>query len=154
MRLICLALLVLGMSTSVFAQGRPEKEICREIQEGCAEIDSPEIVELKLIFNSIAGDLSFWLDLRQDFNDAGETNRRFNAFNDNITTLQIARDAVDDDVVKSLLQTKIDATIKRRDELHSTEPGSKREQAAGAENIISQLNLQLNAVDAAIRDLE
>ncbi len=142
-KLIVLALLV---ATSAFAQGRPEKEI--------TEADSPEVVELKLVFNSLVGDLTFWLDLRNDFDNSGAVNKRFDDFNDEISVLQTVKDVVVDDVVKNLFQTKIDATTKRRDTLHSTKAGSKREQAGGAGNIISQLNLQLNAVDAAIRDIQ
>ena len=148
-----LILLILLVAAPTFTQERPEKEICLEIREGCTEIDSAEVVELKLMFNSIIGDLDFWLDLRRDFDNAEEVNRRFNAFNDNIATLQIVKDATDDAVVKNLFQTKIDVTTKRRDKLHSTELGSSREQAGNAGNIISQLNFQLNSVDAAIRDL-
>ena len=146
-------LLILLVAAPTFTQERLEKEICLGIQEGCTEIDSAEVVELKLMFNSIVGDLNFWLDLRRDFDNAEEVNRRFNAFNDSIATLQIVKDATDNAVVKNLFQTKIDVTTKRRDELHSMEPGSSREQAGGAGNIISQLNFQLNSVDAAIRDL-
>ena len=145
--------LILLVATSTFAQGRPPKEICLEIRAGCAAVDSEEVVELKIVFNSVVGDLNFWLDLQRDFNNAGQVNKRFNDFNDRIAVLQTAKDAVEGDVVKNLFQGKIDATAKRRDRLHSTEAGSKREQAGGAQNIIAQLNRQLNDVDAAIRDL-
>lgn len=144
--------LMLLVAASTFAQ-RPPKEICLEIREGCTEVDSPEVIELKLVFNSLVGDLDFWLDLRRDFDNAGEVDKRFDDFNAQITVFETVKDVVDDDVVKNLFQTKIDATTKRRDDLHSTKAGSKREQAGGAGNIISQLNLQLNAVEAAIRDI-
>ncbi len=138
---------------SALAQGRPPKEICLEIGPGCSEIDSEEVVELKIVFNSLVGDLTFWLNLKQDFNNAGKVTQRFNDFNDKIAVLQTVKDAVANNVIKNLFQIKIDATIRRRDELHSVEVGSKREQAGGAGDIIAQLSLQLNAVDAAIRDL-
>ena len=141
---------VLLCGSMCIAQGRPPKEICLEMGDSCAEIDSSEVVELKIVFNSIVSDLNFWLDLQRDFDNGGEVNKRFDDFNDRIAVFQTVKDVVDNDVVKNLFQVKIDATTKRRDGLHSTEAGSKRDQAGGAANIIAQLNLQLNVVEAAM----
>lgn len=150
-----LALAVTLMCSSMcIAQGRPEKQICLEIGEGCTEIDSPEVVELKLVFNSLVGDLDFWLDLQRDFNNAGAVNQRFNDFNNQIAVLQTVKDTVGVEAVKNLFQVKIDAATKLRNELHSTKAGSKRDEAGRAQNVIAQLNQQLNSIDAAIRDID
>ncbi len=144
---------VLLIAGSALAQGRPPKEICLEIGPGCSEIDSEEVIELKIVFNSLVDDLTFWLSLKQDFNNAEKVTQRFNDFNDKIAVLQTVKDAVANNVVRNLFQIKIDATIRRRDELHSVEAGSKREQSDGAQNIIAQLNQQLNDIQFALNQL-
>ena len=137
-------LLTLLMASTSFGQGRPLKEI--------ESTDPAEIVELKTVFNCLVGDLDFWLNLKQDFKPS-EVVKRFDDFTVRVAAIQLAKDTVTNDIVKVLLQVKIDQTLRRRDQLNSTEPGSPRDQESSAQNIIASLNQQLNAVDKAIRDL-
>ncbi len=157
------------------AQGRPPKEICRELGqvneetgefEGCQPVDSQELIGLKELFNSLVVELNQWRGIEADFRIPA-VNVRFAKFNERILELEASRDALSDPALVQKFQARIDKTIRNRDRLHAVDEvcfnaddppvqvscGSPRDNAKEAGARISALNQQLNDVEAAIAGL-
>lgn len=169
-----LLLTALLISPMCFAQGRPPKEICRELGqvneetgefEGCQPVDSQELIDLKELFNSLVVELNHFRGVDADFQPAA-VSARFDKFNERILELETSRDALSDPELVQKFQDRIDKTVRTRDRLHAVgevcfstpeegDPvqiscGSPRDNAAGAGAKISSLNQQLNDIEAAI----
>jgi len=151
-----LVILFLLVSAAVIA--RPAKEICRELSEldeeglrlPCAEIDSDDVVSLKLLFNQINRELVQALNDQQEFN-MGAVNARKNDSDVEIARLEAIRDNLTDATTIARVQAQIDKIAEKRDLLNKNVPnedGSDPPQVAAGKlgPVVSALNLELNDV--------
>ena len=149
MKKLLLLILLLLMSSPVLAQRRMTKKICTEVDISCTAIDTQEVVEFKDLFNTLVADLVVQLELQTSFNPTAAA-ARFADFNNRISALQGAKDAVTNVDAKNALQSTIDAVTSNRDVLDSTAPGSQRDNANKAPAEIVKLNLQMDSIESAI----
>ncbi len=141
-----LVLLLLLVSSTVLAQGRPFKVID-------VGVDSSEVVDLKNLFNSLVHDLNEQLGNQGRFAPGRITTLAI-AIDERIVRLETLRDALNNQALKDQVQEQIDIVETQRDELTGDQEGGRKDKSDKAPAIIGRLNQQLNDVDRALRDLE
>ena len=150
MKKLVIAFLLIAASASA----RPAKEICRELGQGCQSVDSPDLVELKLLFNEINRTLVQALHDQQEFN-TGTAIERKSDYDAEIARLEAIRDNLVNLAAKAKMQDKIDKLASQRDFLDKNVPNDDgsdppRLRASKLGPVVSSLNLQLNDVQLEI----
>ncbi len=147
-----LILLLLLISSTVLAQGRPFKVITVDPNTG-EILDSEEVVDLKNLFNSLVHELREQLE-NQDRFSLGRIADKVAKFDGQIVRLETLHNSLDDQALKDLVQKRIELVETLRSELTGDQEGGRKDKSDKAPSIISQLNRKLNDVDRALRDAE
>jgi hypothetical protein len=161
MKNLLFTLFVVLIASSLSAQPVTEETICREVtldEEGvpvapCLEVDSDDVIILKLEINRLVQQRTQLLHTQQEWNNAN-ANVHINGLDNLIANYTNKRDNAANAEATAFWQTKLDNVLAEKVLWEDTSEGSPRDEASKLGPQISALMLEFTALKQELRAIE